>query len=83
MRQITSFFELVKRKLDEAGIASDQIHEVITSICEVDKNEYTVKKRDTVLTITAHPMIKNQIVLKKEKLLLEYTTRNIKITDIR
>lgn len=83
MRQITSFFELVKKKLDEAGLVNDHIHQVIKEVCEVNKEEYVLKKRDTTLYITAHPMIKNQIVLRKDILLNIYTERNIKITDIR
>lgn len=71
--------------LHTISASREQEHKIITSIKHIigvslSKDMFSVK--DSILKIKTHPAIKQEILIQKELLLLEFKKHSLEITDV-
>lgn len=85
MFKISDYLDKFTSALSDGRALKDSIVKVIYTVCGVNLDLKTVDVRDGAVYINATPIIKNEIFLKKQRILdkLEIELGSRKITEIR
>ncbi len=80
---IISFLDKFKKILGDSGLQKDSVISVLKEELGVDleKDKITISKN--IASISASPILKNEILMRKQKILTKLKDLNINILDIR
>ncbi len=80
---IGSYLESIRKKINEKYAYKDIVVAVILQTTGVSLVRDVVKHKHDILHIEAHPLIKAEIILQKEKILKTLHTQGVTYKDIK
>ena len=84
MNNIHSFFGKLFKKIVDEEQNNTQLLLILKEVTKLNITKDDIQVRDTVVTIKAHPLVKQEIVLRKKEILKEIEKRtSLRITDLR
>jgi hypothetical protein len=71
MQNLGSFFDKFKNIITGTKFQKDAIVSIVNSISKTSIKDTNVNVKDHIIYITAHPLIRNEIFMRKQKILSE------------
>ncbi len=80
---IGSYLESIRKKINEKFAYKDIVVEIIITTTGVTITRDAIKHKNNIIFIDAHPLIKSEIILRKEKILTLLHEKKLPYVDIR
>ena len=80
---ITSFLDKFKKILGDSGAQKDSLIKILKEEIgiELEKDKITISK--SIASISASPILKNEILMRKQKILTKLKDSGLNISDIK
>jgi len=83
MKSISDLLSKFSRLIKDSADKLETIRQTVQENTGIDLPVSAIKKQNSTLFISAHPAIKSEIALRKEKIISDLKSQKIIISDIR
>jgi len=85
LKSITELLARTRERFNATLDHHEGIGEILKTVLKTERESFTFKLRDTILLVKAHPVLKNELLLKKAEILKAIALRygDKLVTDLR